>query len=68
MLINVHSIDENISIGHTPNVEEVKLLENQTLCLAATALIEGLEHLGKFETQIDKLKSIQNFTGNGEYA
>lgn len=67
MLINYHSVGESISIGHQPNIEEVKLLEKQAVALAATALIEGLTFLGRFEDQIGKLESIQKYAGNGKY-
>nr|PMH85832.1 hypothetical protein BCU57_12855 [Shewanella sp. 10N.286.48.B5] len=68
MLINFHSVGENISIGHKPNVQEVNNLENQAVALAATALIEGLKFLGEFESQIGKLEIIQECAGNGKYA
>ena len=68
MLINFHSVGEKISIGHTPNVKEVNNLENQAVALAATALIEGLKFLGKFESQIEKLECIQKCAGSGKYA
>ncbi|MGJ8582134.1 MAG: hypothetical protein ACSHWR_07475, partial [Psychromonas sp.] len=68
MLINFHSVGNRISIGHTPNVKEVNNLENQAVALAATALIEGLKFLGKFESQIEKLECIQKRAGSGKYA
>ena len=68
MLINFHAVGERISIGHTPNLAEIKMLENQSIALAATALIEGLKVLGKFKSQINKLEHIQKCAGSGKYA
>jgi hypothetical protein len=68
MLINFHSVGELISIGHTPNPNKIKMLENQSVALAATALIEGLKFLGQFEKLTDKLDHIQKCAGNGKYA
>jgi len=68
MLINFHAVGERISIGHSPNPDEIKILENQSVALAATALIEGLKFLGKFEKQISNLEHIQKCAGNGKYA
>jgi hypothetical protein len=68
MLINFHSVGELISIGHKPNIDEIKRLENQSIALAATALIEGLKFLGKFKSQIIKLEHIQKCAGSGKYA
>ncbi|ROS66356.1 DUF5677 domain-containing protein [Vibrio crassostreae] len=67
MLINFHAVGERISIGHKPKKEEIKNLENQSIALAATALIEGLRFLGKFDTHIDKLEGIQKLAGSGKY-
>lgn len=68
MLVNFHAVGERISIGHTPNSDEIKMLENQSVAIAATALIEGLKFLGKFDSQIRKLEHIQEFAGSGKYA
>jgi len=68
MLVHYHTIGEKISIGHKPNTEEVKLLENQSVALTAMALIEGLKFLGEFEMQIEKLENIKNSAGSGKYA
>lgn len=68
MLVNFHSVGKSISIGHKPDLDEVKLLENQAAALVATALIEGLKFLGEFENQINKLEHIQKCAGNGKYA
>ena len=68
ILINFHAVGERISIGHTPNFDEIKILENQSVALAATALIEGLKFLGKFDSQIRKLEHIKEFAGSGKCA
>ncbi len=68
MLINFHSVGEQISIGHNPKEDEVKTLENQTIALSATALISGLKFFGGFESQIVQLEHIQQCAGSGKYA
>jgi hypothetical protein len=68
MLINFHSVDEKISIGHKPNVDEIKMLENQSVALASTTLISGLKFFGGFESQIKELEHIQKRAGSGKYA
>ncbi|MBA6251959.1 hypothetical protein H4J66_07305 [Colwellia sp. MB3u-55] len=68
MLINYHAVGESISIGHLPDLKEVKTLENQAVALTATALISGLKLLGKFNNQINLLEHIQKCAGSGKYA
>ncbi|MGB2742222.1 MAG: DUF5677 domain-containing protein [Cognaticolwellia sp.] len=68
MLINYHAVGESISIGHLPDLNEVKTLENQAIALTATALISGLKFLGKFDNQISLLEHIQKSSGSGKYA
>ncbi|ATC84391.1 DUF5677 domain-containing protein [Pseudoalteromonas agarivorans] len=67
MLVNYHAVGENISIGHTPDLNEVKTLENQAIALTASALISGLKLLGKFDSQINLLEHIQKRAGSGKY-
>lgn len=67
MLVNFHVVGEKISVGHKPNPEEIETLANQCICLAATALIEGLRFLGNFDVHISKLEIIQNLAGSGKY-
>lgn len=66
-LIRDHSVQGNISIGHSPSQSDVNLLMNQAIALSVTSLIKTLQFFSFTEDQLANLVTIQKSAGDGEY-
>jgi hypothetical protein len=67
-LVRDHTIDGTISIGQNPPPQLARQYINQTIALAATAMIEALSSVDHPKDLMLEFQKIQNLAGAGEYA